>query len=141
MRMNLSNLSHKVIMEIGKTQGEMFFLRLSPIQIMIMTVTREEEWRIAKLIRGKRRKEKAEPLFASDVRKIIEVLYEGSNAAPYSTQGFWVAISSLKKQGLIYVAPHKKGTSKRMLCLTATGEALFSYPQSIQLYTNQKNEN
>jgi hypothetical protein len=136
--MNLSNLSRTVISQIGETQGGMFFLRLSPLQIMIMSVTREEGWRIDKALRGKRRTEKAGLLFASDVRKLIEDLYKESNNSPYSTQGFWVAISQLKKLGYVYVAPHKKGTSKRTICLTAIGEALFTYPQSIQLYTQPR---
>tara|TARA_R110000764_G_scaffold17520_1_gene48135 strand:+ start:3125 stop:3550 length:426 start_codon:yes stop_codon:yes gene_type:complete len=133
--MNLSNLSRQVIDQIGKTQGGMFFQRLTPIQIIILTVTREEEWQLSKRMRGKKRTSASDMLFASTIRKIIENLYTASNHSPYTTQGFWVAISQLKKSGLIYVAPHKRGTSKRTICLTPAGEALFCYPSSILLYT------
>lgn len=136
--MNLSNLSQSVIKEIGVTQGNLFFKRLSPLQIMILTVTREMEWQIAKSIRGKKRTTKTPVLFASDVREVIEKLYIESCNNPYTRQGFWVAISQLKKDGYVYIAPHKAGTTKRTICLTAAGELLFTYPQSIQLYTTQK---
>jgi len=115
-------------------------MRLSPIQILILTSTREMEWRIHKRMRGKKRTSTSDMLFASDIRKKIEELYKESNNQPYTTQGFWVAMKQLKRDGLIYVSPHKRGTSKRTVCLTAEGEALFSYPSSIALYTTHIEE-
>lgn len=139
--MNLSNLSKKVIEQIGATQGQMFFQRLSPIKIMILTVTREMEWEINKRMRGKKRTAAVDMLFANQVRKIIEQLYIASGADPYTIQGFWVSVKQLKKAGLLFVAPHKKSSTKRTICLTAKGEAIFTYPQSIQLYTPTIQEN
>lgn len=138
-KMNLSKLSRKVTAQIGETQGNMFFMRLSPLQIMTLSVTREMEWQISKQARGKKRKGKTGLLFASDVRKTIESLYVKSCNSPYTSAGFWVSTNQLKKDGLLYVSPHKKGTSKRMICLTALGEALFKYPPSTKLFlTNEK---
>ncbi len=101
--MNLSNLSRQVISQVGETQGGMFYKRLSPIQILILTITREKEWVINKRMRGKKRTQTSDMLFANDVRKKIEALYTKSDNPPYTTQGFWVSINQLKDRGLVYV--------------------------------------
>jgi hypothetical protein len=122
--MNLSNQSREMISQIGSTIGALYSMRLSPLQILILVESRFSEARLGK---GKH-------LFADKVRKEVSKIYEEHGSKPPSRQSFWDAFNALRDDGLLYIAPHKKGTSKRAIVLTALGTQPFRYPKSIHPY-------
>ena len=106
--------------ELGKSIARMFVLRLTPLQIMLLVEARYSEGALSK----------GQHLFANRVRKKCEALYYGRGTPPPSRQAFWDAFRALQDRGFLYIAPHKPGTSKRAVALTAEGESLFTYPKS-----------
>ena len=124
--MNLSSQSREVISQIGHSLADMFTQRFTPLQILILVEIRHAEAGLGK----------GQHLFANSTRKSIEELYRGKNIAPPTRQAFWDAFYALQQQGLLYIAPHKTGTSKRALALTAKAVNLFTYPKSIHPFKN-----
>lgn len=131
--MNLSKQSREVIEQIGRSIATLYAMQLTPLQILIMCEIRHRE----------AHRKKGEHVFANQVRKDVVKLYkERGSASPPTRQAFWQAFDSLQTlRGMIYIAPHKKGTTKRAVALTANGAAPFEYPQSVHPYKPLLNAN
>lgn len=121
--MNLSKQSKELKAQMGATISTMFAVGLSPLQILILCEARHSE---AGLAKGKH-------LFADQVRKQVDALLQSRGGGFRPTrQAYWAALNTLQsKRGFLYIAPHKKGTTKRAVALTAKGDNLFTYPKSI----------
>ena len=127
--MNLSKQSKELIEQLGRSIATLYSLDLTPLQILILVEVRHRE-----ALAGK-----GEHVMANDVRHAIEALYEERGAVkPPTRQSFWTAVDVLRhKRGLLWVAPHKKGTSLRAMRLTALGKRPFEYPPFIHPYQFQ----
>ena len=122
--MNLPKEAKKVIGEIGETMSNLYMMKLTPLQIMIMIETRYAETKLAK----------NKHLFAHIVRRSIAKMHTDRNHEPVSRQLFWASVQGLQDRKLIYVAPPKKGARFRAITLTLKGACLFTYPKSIHPY-------
>ena len=123
--MNLSKQSQELISQIGTTMANLYAMKLSPLQILILIEARYREGQL----------ERGEHLYSDSLRKGVSSLYSGTEAnfLP-SKQGFWAAVKQLEKRKLLYIAPPKKDTSKRGVMLTASAALVFEYPHSIHPY-------
>lgn len=122
--MNLSKQAREVIGQMGRSFAKLYAMRLSSLQILILVEARYSEARLGK----------GQHLFANKLRAEVTALYEDNDGNPPSRQAFWDAFNVLCKRRLLYIAPHKRGTTKRAVALTAAGADPFEYPKSIHPY-------
>ena len=133
--MNLSKQTKEIVDQASRTLSRLYTLGLTPLQIMILMGVRHMEWEATA---GDSSAVSQSPnlpkLFTNSAYHAVKAKYEEHSRTPPSRQGFWNAVKGLQRERFLYVAPHKKNTSKRSISLTAIGDALFEYPRSIQLY-------
>jgi hypothetical protein len=125
--MNISNQSSSLISSIGETVATFYAMGLQPLQVLIMTTVRYAEHGLPR----------GQHIYAHKVRATIDDLYKSRGGKPASRQLFWLHLRDLQQRKLIYIAPPKKGSSHRSLCLTTIGSDLFTYPKSINPYQPQ----
>jgi hypothetical protein len=126
--MTISDQTQTIIQQMGKSIATLYAMRLTSLQILIMIEARYLEGKLGK---GKH-------MFADVLRKNVEEIYDTHHGEAPSRQAFWKAFGSLTRRRLVYIAPHKKGSSKRAVALTAAGIAPFDYPTSIHPYRSDK---
>jgi hypothetical protein len=131
--MNLSKHTQEIISQIGQTIAGFYSMRLTPLQIMILVETRHAQSVLTK----------KQHVFANEIRANVEKIYRShGKEPPPSKQAFWKAFDELVAKKFLYISPHKKGTSKRAVTITAASSQLFHYPASIHPYkTKQPTEN
>ena len=124
-------LEMDMIRGIGRTWAGLYMKKMPPVQIMILTVTRELEaqFEAERTAEGKPR------LYASRVRHTINAILEQRGGEQYSRSLFWHHAEKLEQAGLIWTGSPTARSSLRMIAVTPAGEKLFHYPAGLPLFS------